>query len=219
MKYSKTEAINIVKNCAKQYQEHLEGRTILLLYQNKKTQTINSVEFSFYDRNFLHLTGFKLNKQYFSSPSNDSLAILFYKKCLNGKLSPEDFNFAPDGTTQLKLAVLPKLLTPNLSARMVGNAISNRPKLYTEKLTGGEKGCMGFVMDKSINKYVPNTTLNEDIRECVEPVNRVIAVFRKNKDDTEYNEITYLAKKVNWLQLVFPFELEYLLELIHNNKN
>ena len=36
--------------------------------------------------------------------------------------------------------------------------------LVAEKLAGGVKGCMGFVLDEETGYYTPNTVLNFDIR-------------------------------------------------------
>lgn len=51
-------------------------------------------------------------------------------------METDDFELSSDGTTQLKLQVLPSLIKSNLSANMIGNPDENRPKLYTEKLIG-----------------------------------------------------------------------------------
>lgn len=217
-KIPKKEAVKIITQCAQQYQEHLENKTILLFCQDKVIQYNYCLELHFYDRNFLHLTGVKLREHFYNNSQSDSPAVFFYKKCLNHKLGLGDFDYAEDGTTILKLEVLPRLISPNLSAKMVGNSLSDRPKLFTEKLAGGTTGCLGFVVDSSLNVFVPNTSLNEDIRKCVKSSDRVLAVFRKNKDEEKYSEITYLAKKINWSQIKFPREYKYLGELIQNNK-
>ena len=46
---------------------------------------------------------------------------------------------------------------------MVGDFNGCNPKLYTEKLAGGVKACLGFVKTHRA-EYVPNTVLNTDIR-------------------------------------------------------
>lgn len=46
---------------------------------------------------------------------------------------------------------------------MVGDFNGCNPKLYTEKLAGGVKACLGFIKTHRA-EYVPNTALNTDIR-------------------------------------------------------
>lgn len=59
----------------------------------------------------------------------------------------DDFWFSGDGTTTLKLQVLPFVLAKNLNANSFGNFGGNSIRLYTEKLAGGVKGRIGFVKD------------------------------------------------------------------------
>ncbi len=106
-KYTKEQAIAKVVSCAETYRNELENRKLLLVCQDKH-RNITYQEFSFYGRNFLHLTGLKVKRDI----ENDELSALnFYSKCLNHKLSPKDFEFASDGTTCMKLDVLPALIT------------------------------------------------------------------------------------------------------------
>lgn len=204
-KYSKAEAIKIVVSCAQAYSTELLNRSLLFVCQDKHKH-ISFIEFFFYDRNFLHLTGLKLKKKATEEAGGGDMQSAgdFFANCLAHRISPEDFEFAPDGTTALKLGILPFLVTKNLSANIVGNFSSLRPKLYTEKLAGGNKGCMGFCIDAITSNYVPNTVLNEDIRDNVDEWARVIAVYRKENSQEKYTEITYLAKKVDWDSIIFP---------------
>ena len=221
MKYSKEDAIKIVVQCAEKYQQELEQRSLLFLCVDKH-MTVSSYEFSFFGYNYQHLTGLKtkghLNE---ASEGEDETktekeisAIPFYEKCLDHKLSPDDFEFAEDGTTTLKLEVLSGLITKNLSASMIGDYNSSKPKLYTERLAGGVKACMGFVKDDASGFYVPNTVLKEDIRDNVSSWLRVIAIFRKPIADKAYEEITYLGKKIDWGKLHFPADISYLRDLL-----
>lgn len=61
---------------------------------------IESYEVAFHRYNFLHLTGVRLNK------NGTASAIHFYQKCLDGRLSENDFTFAQDGSTGQKLDIL-----------------------------------------------------------------------------------------------------------------
>ena len=125
------------------------------------------------------------------------------------KLSPDDFSFAPDGTTQLKLEILPQLMVKNISAKMVGDFNGCNPKLYTEKLAGGVKACLGFVKTP-YSEYVPNTVLNIDIRTATRLPLQVIATYRRKRSDSVYNELVYKAKKIDWDNITFPKDYDYL---------
>ena len=211
-KYTKQDAIRIATSCARKYEEELMDRILLFICQDKHRRT-SYIEFSFNRWNFMHLTGLKVNRHGGSLETDKDENIAandFFDKCLNHKLSPDDFEFSQDGTTHLKLDVLSGLLCKNLSASMIGEYNSAKPRLYTEKLAGGAKACMGFVIDSVSGQYVPNTVLKEDLRDNVRDYRRVIAVYRKRKGDKEYHELTYKAKKVDWSEVTYPDELSYL---------
>ena len=86
-------------------------------------------------------------------------AVRFYEKCLDHRLTESDFELSDKGTTELKLDVLPLLISKNLSANMIGDFSSTHPKLYTEKVAGGKKAYIGFIFDTMSQKYVPNTVI------------------------------------------------------------
>lgn len=164
--------------------KNLNGYQLLFILKDKHKH-ISSLEVSFYPYNFLHLTGIKL--------IDGTTATDFYKRCLNHKLSPEDFSFASDGTTQLKLEILPQLMLKNISAKMVGDFNGCNPKLYTEKLAGGVKACLGFIKTHRA-EYVPNTVLNTDIRTVTKISQQVIATYRRKNSASPYQELVYKAK-------------------------
>ncbi len=205
MTFTKAEAIKIVTSCAEKYRDELAGRSLLLICQDKHKHT-SCIELTFTPRNFLHLTGLKVQRH-----GDDPLtAAVFYTRCLEHKLSPSDFSFSEDGTTQMKLAVLPLVISKNLSANMVGDYNSSKPKLYTEKLVGGVKACVGFVIDETSGSFVPNTVLKEDIRDNVHSAVRIAAIYRKKLDESQYTEMTYQAKKLDWSTITLPEEYQYL---------
>ena len=199
-KYTKEEAISIVVRCAEQYQEELEGKSLLFLCTDKHKKVI-PVEFSFYGNNYMHLTGLKANKLF----AND-----FYQKCLDHKLSPADVSFSADGTTHLKLDILPAMIAKNLQANMIGDYNSSKPRLYTEKIAGSIHACIGFVLDTKTEEYVPNTVVKEDARDITKNALRVVAVYRKENGAQRYEEMTYRAKKTDLSSLEFPDEFSYL---------
>lgn len=230
-RYTKKDAIRTVVLCANKYKDNLANRSLLFICQDKHGHT-SAIEFTFDASNFLHLTGLKLRKRkkYNSdqtdventqTSSDDEMlsgeeisALDFYNKCLNHKLREEDFDFANDGTTEMKLDVLPGLLSRNLSAKMIGDFQSDKPKLQTEKLAGGVSACMGFRKNKPNTRYVPDTVLKDDIKKHTSGQVRVIACYRKMKDESRYSEITYCAKNVEWDLITFPPGYEYLKEFV-----
>ncbi len=201
--FTKEEAVGIVVSGAEKYKDELLDRSLLFICADKHMR-VTAVEAAFYDKNFLHLTGLKVHKNP-PIPAAD-----FFRRCIAHRLSPSDFDFSDDGTTHLKLEILPKVLNKSLSAHMLGDCGSVRPKLYTEKLVGGEKACVGLVTDALTGSYVPNTVLKEDIRDNVAECLRVIAVYRKELYEEKYAELTFRAKKTDWDRVIYPEAYGYL---------
>jgi hypothetical protein len=112
--------------------------------------------------------------------------------CLDGRLSPSQFEFRNDGTTLLKLAVLEPLMNMGEYPRMIGQFAGNRPSLITDQLAGTVHACMGFVQEDGV--YVPNTALREDTRDVVKGTNRIIAIMRKEMNEPHYTTVTSRAK-------------------------
>ena len=162
-KYTKAEAIGIVVRCAQTYKQELDGKNLLFICTDKHKKTI-PIELSFYGNNYLHLTGLKAPKSENGDIAVELFANDFYQKCLDHKLSPTDFDFAEDGTTHMKLDVLPTVISKNLQAKMIGNYDSIKPRLYTEKVAGSTNACIGFVLDQDMQQYVPNTVVKEDLQ-------------------------------------------------------
>ena len=114
-KYTKAEAIGIVVRCAQTYKQELDGKNLLFICTDKHKKTI-PIELSFYGNNYLHLTGLKAPKSENGDIAVELFANDFYQKCLDHKLSQTDFDFAEDGTTHMKLDVLPTVISKNLQA-------------------------------------------------------------------------------------------------------
>ena len=85
---------------------------------------------------------------------------------------------------------------------MVGDFNGCNPKLYTEKLAGGVKACLGFVKTHRA-EYVPNTVLNTDIRTVTKISQQVIATYRRKNSASPYQELVYKAKKLTGIPLPF----------------
>ena len=217
--YTKEQAISIVTTCAREYRTNLADRVLLVVSLDNKLQT-SCIEFTFDASNFLHLTGLKLLETLDSSGKRYKLnSIQFYKRCLDRKLRVQDFDFSEDGTTPLKLDVLPAIINSNLSAKMIGDYNSANPKLFTEKLVGNVNACVGFVATPPIGRYVPNSVLKVDIRTYAPNWARIVAIFRKDKTDDAYSEITYKAKNVDWSMIKYPSKLSHLSTLFHTEQS
>ena len=134
----------------------------------------------------------------------------FFNLCYDKRLTEADFDFSADGTTEMKMRVLPSLMKKNLSAKMLGDYNMSQPKLYTDKIAGSLSACMGFVRDGGEGRFVPNTVLEGDIRTKVKAADRIIATYRKSRSEEQYSEIVFTAKKVEWEKIVLPDEYSYL---------
>ncbi len=193
----KEDALRIIFACAEEYKENLANRNLLFICANSAMKT-TAIETVFGVGNFLHMTGVKFRK------GREISANGFYRRCVDKRLTLNDFDMAKDGTTDLKLEVLPICVKANISANMAGNYNGLRPYLYTEKLVGGVRGGIGFVYDEKRGLYAPNTILNEDIRKITDEKIRIIATYRKSTKESEYSECVYMAKKLDWSKMRYP---------------
>lgn len=210
MPMDKKEALSIVFSCAQSYKDNLINRCLLFISVDKH-KTIHVLEVTFDTSNFLHLTGFKIDTSQISPAQ-------FFDLCCNKRLSVNDFEFSSDGTTELKMEALPILINKSLSANMIANYGGNRPKLYTEKLAGSVKASMGFIKDRKTGKYVPNTVLSGDIRDSAHSTSRIIATYRKQKNEITYTELVHkVSKGIDWSKIIIPEPYSYLNESINTN--
>lgn len=205
--YTKEEAIKIIVSGALLYEENLSQKDILFI--GLKDGKTSFLEVTFAPYNFLHLTGVVLTK--------DIAALDFYNKCLDKKLSRLDFKFASDGTTQLKLEVLLSIMRKNLSANMYGDYSGGGINLYTEKVAGSCRGCIGFKQTAN-GKYIPNTLLNKDVRNTSINLHRIIATYQKNSTEQDYSTLVYKAKRLDFNTIQFPEGYEYLLNYALKDK-
>ena len=207
----KKRVISIITKAAKSYHENIEDQKVLFVYGvpsevkkqiEKNADVISCLEFYevvFHRSNFLHLTGLKLNKKKVSS------AINFYSKCLDGRLSEDDFVLSKDGSTVQKLEVLADMMNIKKSASMIGDFTDAGPKLYSEKIAGNIYACMGFVCDKYSNLNVPNTLLKKDIRAVSsKPQKKIYAVFSKGYSEEKYTTIEKCDKSIEIGKIQLP---------------
>lgn len=218
----KRHAIQIMTKAAEIYRKNLEDQKILFLYgipsevkrqlqaEEKILSSIRGYEVAFHRCNFLHLTGVRLNK------SETASAIHFYQKCLDKRLTENDFTFAKDGSTGQKLDILENMMQIKKSAVMIGEFTDRGPKLFAEKVTGNICGCIGFVQDAYTKLNVPNTLLKKDIRDVTaQPTYKVFAVISKNYTDDKYSQLVKLDKSIDLKECHFTEKIE---NLINRNK-
>lgn len=202
MSIGKKEALSVVFNCAAEYQQNFIDKSLLFVFTDKHKH-VNCLEVTFDASNFQHLTGFVTDPKKISSTD-------FFNRCLDKRLSIRDFEFDSDGTTPMKMRALPVLMKKDLSANMIGDYNMQQPKLFTDKVVGGVKACMGFIRNKGVGRYVPNTVLEGDVRQKIYAAGRIIATFRKNRSDEKYTECIHSAKNIDWSKIQLPEEYAYL---------
>ena len=198
----KGDAIKRIVNAARFYKKNYIGKNILYVYGTPKKPEL--LEAIFYESQFLHLTGVNLK--------NHISATKFYTNCIDQTLTVNDFELRNNGTTGLKLEILPDFLGSNSMIKMAG--IYNRSgfQLYTAKLLGGESAAMGFVKNYRGHSeyYVPNTLLKGDIRKMVDQTKRVLAIYEKSRYDIRYTTCVYVAKGIDVHDICFPEKFYYL---------
>ena len=211
----KRRAIQIMTKAAQLYKEHLEDQKVMFLYGvpseiNKQlltdTRILSSMEkyeVVFHRGNFLHLTGVKLNKTEVSS------AIHFYEKCLDKRLTENDFILSKDGSSGQKLDILESMMGIKHCATMIGEFSDRGPMLFTEKVAGNVRGCIGFIKDRNTQLNVPNTLLKKDIRDITrKPMQKIYAILSKNYTADKYTQIEKLDKDIDIKSCRFIKEIE-----------
>lgn len=210
----KRKAIQIMTKAARLYRDNLEDRKVLFLYgipaevkkqlrtAGERLTAIKAYEVVFHTYNFMHLTGVKLNANTTAS------AIHFYQKCLDNRLTEEDFSFARDGSSAQKLDILENMMQIKTKATMIGEFTDRGPRLFTEKVAGNVCGCIGFVQDKNTKLNVPNTLLKKDIRDVTEqPTKKIYAVLSKGYTEDKYSVREKVDKEIDLRESCLPEEI------------
>lgn len=192
MKYDKKKALSIIVEAAKQYDEKLKGQHFLILYRDGKEQKY--AEIGFRDLNFLHLTGVKTKLP----------AQRFYSLCIDGKLSEKDFELDAKGKAQQKLMVLPYLHGLLYHNCMIGDFINSGILIKSDYFVGDTKAVLsvGFRYGKTVD--MPVTLYNENVKKLIKPVCKVLAIFKKPYNQSEYTDCTYCSKGIELVALKLP---------------
>lgn len=201
---NKKKIIAKVTNAAKLYHINLENQHVIFLYGKASDireqiksdaeviKGISYYEVAFHRSNFLHLTGLRANKEQVATASH------FYEKCLDNRLSENDFFIAKDGSTMQKLDVIEEMMCIKRKATMIGDFSDRGSKLYAKKAAGNICACMGFIKDSHTGYNVPCSLLKKDIRQVVsKPQMKVIAVLSKSYIDEKYRIIEKCDKAID----------------------
>ena len=209
MKFTREEARKRVLNCAKQYQQKLLNKKLLIIYRDRKDNVIRYIEVIFYERNYQHLTGLELIDKQGSVLHNQS--VNFYRKCIENKLGLDEFRFKTDGTTQLKLLALSALMDVTKITKITGDYNNVRPYLYVDKVIGGVNFCLG--LSKENEGYVPSSALLENIKTLTDSPSQVLAILEKDINSDVYRKIKHVAKGVNLNNVMLPDEVKAIIDL------
>ena len=209
MKFTKEDARRRVLNCAKQYQQRLLNKKLIIIYREKRDNVIRYIEVVFHERNYQHLTGLELIDKNGDVLHNQSMN--FYRKCIENKLSVDELRFKPDGTTQLKLEALPVLMDITKITKITGDYNNVRPYLFVDKVIGGVNFCLGLSRDDNV--YVPSSALLEDIKRLTESPSQVLAILEKDVDADIYSIIKHVAKGLNLSNITLPQEINAMIDL------
>ena len=209
MKFTKEDARRRVLNCAKQYKQKLLNKKLIVIYRERKDNTIRYIEVAFYERNFQHLTGIELldkdgNVLYHQ-------ALNFYRKCIENKLGINEIQFKSDGTSHLKLQALPTLMDVTKITKITGDYNNVRPYLFVDKVMGGVNFCLGLT--KENKEYVPSSALLEDIKKVTDAPSQVLAIFEKDANSEIYENIKHIAKGLNLNHIQLPSEISNMIDL------
>ncbi|WP_418752448.1 PBECR4 domain-containing protein [Frisingicoccus sp.] len=209
MKFTKEDARRRVLNCAKQYQQKLLNRKLIIIYRERQNNEIRYIEVVFHERNYQHLTGLELIDKNGNVLHNQS--INFYRKCIENKLALEEFQFKKDGTTHLKLVALPILMDVTKITKITGDYNNVRPYLFVDKVIGGVNFCLG--LSREDNVYVPSSALLEDIKKLTDSPSQVLAIMEKGSDMDIYSTVKHVAKGLNLHNIILPDEIDNMVNL------
>lgn len=208
--YTKKEAIRIVSESANDYANNLVNKNFIIIYRNRTNSKLEYFETVFLPRNFQHLTGLE-----FVDDKGNVLkqAGNFYRKCLNHALSEKEIRYKDDGTTNMKLAALPKVVNFFKTSKMTTSLNTYQPLLQVDRLVGNISYCLGFTKDGKY--YVPSSCLLKDIRDFSDSTSQIVAVLSKpsNKTANTYRELKYSAKGIDLNKLSIPTSLRDLMDI------
>lgn len=184
--YTKKEALKIITQCAREYDFELNNKRFLLAY--KENNRLNYKIVGFKASNFLHLTGVETP----ISPKR------FYQKCLDRKLSVNDFEFDEDNQSHLKLSVLPMLPKMFYSHSLRGDFLRSGLWIEVDYFVGTTNRLLALGFRDGKYADYPVTLYQQDIKKLTISTQKVLGVWRL--DDTGTTN-TYIGTDQNIEQL------------------
>ena len=218
-KYTIEEARHIVINCSKDYKRLLVDKEFIIVYRDRLDNEIKYIELVFLAKNYQHLTGMNIvdvKGNILEHRSED-----FYRKCVENKLSISEIKFRQDGMSHLKLQALPAITRFTSITKIAGDSNGNQPYLIVDKLVGGVNFCLGLRKDSNIDKYVPVSALQRDIKELTSNPSQVLFIMEKNIGNSDkFRKIKHVAKglDLNILNLSYEISEKINLEEYHQAK-
>ncbi len=205
-KFTIDEARHIVLNCAKSYQRFLEDKEFLIVYRDRMDGEIKSIELVFLAKNYQHLTGMNMIDEKKNVVNHRSVD--FYRKCVENRIKTLELSFREDGMSHLKLQALPAITRLTSITKIAGDSKGNQPYLIVDKVVGGVNFCLGLRKDSSIDKYVPVSALQRDIKELTTNPSQVLFIMEREYGETSvFRKIKHVAKGMNLLNLTLPEEI------------
>ena len=213
-KMSINEVRSLLFRCAKEYKIKLCDRQFLIIFKKSSESDIYGFfEAKFKAGNFQHLSGI----EHPSDKKNIQSSAGFFRKCYSNKLSNSEIVFKKDGTTRLKLKVLPYAMDFVKLAKMVGIPDDKTAELDVSFMSGGIKYCLGFRKDEDSDTYIPVTLLDRDIRTICTDTYQILGIMEKAcGDQNSYNRIRYTAKNIDLSKLNLPDEIKNRIQLSEN---
>ena len=137
----KTSKISLSKACdiaikeGKVYRDNLSNKRFLVIYRDKDSGDIMSLEVVFRPSNYQHLTGLDFYDE--NGELQIREAYKFYRKCVRGQLLPSEIGFHDSYTSLLKLECLPRLMEFTRITRIAGRYNETKPLLEGDYQRGG----------------------------------------------------------------------------------
>lgn len=186
----------VILRCAEMYKKELLDTNVLFIYQNRKTKRYEYIEATFLAANFKHLTGITYPKKNENKNEQDNTdgAAHFFNLAVNRRLDILKCNYKNDGTTALKLQILPMIMNIKRTARMIGDYNGSRMHIMADKMCGSYAATLALVNDRRYG-YSPSSTIRDDIRNLVSEYHPIYAILQKSINESHYNRIFYKSKK------------------------
>ena len=163
---TKTEVRNVIIKCAQLYRDNLCNKELLFFYL--AGSKIQYISVSYYPANYKHLTGIVIS----CSPKD------FFELCCKQTISENAFTLKDNGTTELKLRVLERIMNVAYHAQFLGDYLNSNIYLELDKVVGSTLCGLGIENSDS-DTYYPKSVLNGDMRKQVIEMKPIVAVYER----------------------------------------